>query len=150
MRNKRTNKILATMLFALMGFSVNSMAQYPTTISSDQSPSTWKVIEKYKNIKGIYYNLYVDTITHEKCATVCSVKTIGEVKIPRTVKYEKGKYTVRGIYRAFNQEITDVFIPNTVQFIGSGAFNYDWNLETVTFEKESQLRTIGDKAFSNV
>ena len=48
-----------------------------------------------------------------------------------------------------NSLITSVYIPASVQSIGNSAFNCCWNLETVTFAENSQLKTIGDQAFAS-
>lgn len=42
-----------------------------------------------------------------------------------------------------------VSIPSTVKSIGTEAFNSSGGLETVVFETESQLETIGERAFQN-
>ena len=46
-------------------------------------------------------------------------------------------------------EITDIWIPNSVNIIEDSAFSYCQNLENVTFEENSLLTTIGNEAFAN-
>lgn len=45
--------------------------------------------------------------------------------------------------------LTDVIIPASVTTIGTSAFEFCWNLETVTFEEGCQLTTIGASAFAS-
>ncbi len=52
-------------------------------------------------------------------------------------------------YSAFDASgLTSITIPSSVTSIGSESFDWCVNLQTVTFDKNSQLQSIGDDAFS--
>jgi len=48
-----------------------------------------------------------------------------------------------------NKLLTDVIIADTITSIGYGAFQWAENIETVTFESDSQLVSIGNSAFES-
>ena len=81
----------------------------------------------------------------------------GEVEIPKTVRMysEDGsrnfKFTVTGMVEgafADNRELTSIIIPNTIQFIGAGAFAGCSQLSVVTMRTAEPLN-IPDDVFSN-
>lgn len=64
--------------------------------SEEEFKANWECIkEKYK-VKDIGYNLYIDTVSNEHVATVYYTGK-AYTKIPSYIKYEKQRYTVRGI-----------------------------------------------------
>lgn len=66
--------------------------------------------------------------------TASPVALTGDVEIPATVTDESGKtYTVTGIEHAFgSQNARSYFVPNTVNYISSDAFDYARNTYTIT------------------
>ncbi len=105
-----------------------------------------------KDIQGLTYTLHAD-----RTATVASYDNStqdGVIDIPDTVTSGGQPYTVTAIGdSAFNpsQRITNVssvFIPATVTSIGRLAFRCCKFLATVTFAEGSQLKSIGNSAFS--
>lgn len=81
----------------------------------------------------------------------------GEVEIPKTVRMysEDGsrnfKFNVTGMVEgafADNRELTSIIIPNTIQFIGAGAFSGYSQLSVVTMRTAEPLN-IPDDVFSN-
>ena len=46
-----------------------------------------------------------------------------------------------------NRVIQNVFIPSTIEIIGESAFQYAWNIQSLTIENNSQLKVIGSRAF---
>lgn len=73
--------------------------------------------------------------------------------IPATVTNgNSGVYTVNSIGEeatSFHcrQKLTSVYIPNTIEVIGNRAFQSCSNLESISFEENSNLTNIGDYAF---
>ena len=106
-----------------------------------------------KDIQGLTYTLN----NEDKTATVANYDNRtqdGVIDIPDTVTSGGQSYKVTAIGdSAFNpsQRITNVssvFIPATVTSIGRLAFRCCKFLATVTFAEGSQLKSIGDSAFS--
>ncbi len=74
----------------------------------------------------------------------------GEIKLPASVTYEGGTYSVTSIGRGAFYRCTgliSVEIPASVSAIGTVAFGWCANLKSVTFAPGSQLRKIGEQAF---
>ncbi|MEE1253159.1 MAG: leucine-rich repeat domain-containing protein, partial [Bacteroidales bacterium] len=75
--------------------------------------------------------------------------------IPATVTNgNSGVYTVNSIGEeatSFHcrQKLTSVYIPNTIEIIGNRAFQSCSNLESISFEENSNLTNIGDYAFQH-
>lgn len=101
-------------------------------------------LESYSTItdNGIIYNCDANN---------CGVLAIGEqtyVQIPSTVQTR----IVNRIeeYACFGKEnLTTLYLPDTIEEIREGAFFCAINLNTIVFGASSKLRTIGPLAFSN-
>jgi len=74
--------------------------------------------------------------------------TSGALTIPRTVQYQGVKYTIKGIGRhSFNHcwDLTSVEIPDTIEYIGEGAF-YACGMSAVNIP--SSVVTLDQEAFA--
>ena len=109
--------------------------------------ANWKCIETSYKVKDIGYDLYIDTVSNEYCAIVCYTGR-AYTKIPSHIKYERERYTVRGISRISANTI-EILIPKTVLFIESYTCFSSGKIERISFEEGSQLRIIEDQAFSD-
>ncbi len=99
-------------------------------------------------IDNIIYSLSTNEGQHT--ATVTGYKgNLTEVTIPEKVNDSGTDYTVTEIGKeAFRLSgITSITIPASVNSIGKGAFGICQDLTSVTFEKDSKLKTIGEGAF---
>ena len=76
-----------------------------------------------------------------------SVKNIGDMVIPSTVTYAGKTYTVVGIGESafINYIITSLSLPNTLTYIGKGAFSTCMDLKSITIPQS--VTTIGTNAF---
>ena len=97
---------------------------------------------------------YIILSEPDKTVEVCSGKSFNgsELIIPDKVTSWEREYTVTAIgASAFlnTASIISVSIPATVKTIGINAFQNCGNLTSLTFEGESQLEQIGDRAFNN-
>ena len=77
--------------------------------------------------------------------------TVGVLNIPKTITLDGITYDVTQIgANAFanSQYITQVIIPNTIRIIGAGAFRDSWDISTIIFEENSQLKRVEKEAFN--
>ncbi|MDY0316939.1 MAG: leucine-rich repeat protein, partial [Candidatus Izemoplasmatales bacterium] len=103
-------------------------------------------VQSVGKIDGI---TYVGLLT----ATVTVIDFDGEsedIVIPKTIEIDSVPTNVKAIHAyafANTSSLRSVYIPNSVEMIGDGAFYWAENLRTVTFEDNSMLNTIGYEAF---
>lgn len=93
-------------------------------------------------------NRFTFTLLEDGTYEVDSVALVSNsIVIPS--KYKDCFVTSIG-YEALRERtsLTSVYIPSTVTKIDNYAFFHDVNLETVTFEEKSQIKSIGNKAFA--
>lgn len=79
----------------------------------------------------------------------CRCGSLDSISIPHGVAYI-GDYAFAGTSYSFlngNPRFTSIVIPNTVSYLGKGAFSYCTNLEQVVFEENSLITSF---AFDNV
>ncbi len=97
-------------------------------------------------------NLTYDLNKETKTAAVAGLAnaSVRNLTIPGAIQVEGEIYDVTSIAAgAFSYySIEDVTIPASVETIGDHAFNMCSNLETVTFEEGSKLKSIGIEAFA--
>ena len=97
------------------------------------------------------YDSSTDSYDYSKCCvgTLYGADDYkGDIVIPE--KVQNGKVDVVGVANyAFypSPELTSVVLPNSILFIGTGAFQECVSLETVDFG--AGLKSIGEEAFSN-
>ena len=72
-----------------------------------------------------------------------------EITYPTSVEYHGKTYPITNISASPSYSITKVTIPACVKTIGDGTFSGKNTLNTVVFEEESNLQTIGKLAFYN-
>ena len=106
------------------------------------------LLAQYFYSGGVKYSINDSTVS----VTGYDASTLPEnLEIPNTVTNGSVTYTVTSIGdNAFYActKLSSVYIPNTVTSIGNNAFNYCYNkLNSVTFEENSNLTTIGSYAF---
>lgn len=104
---------------------------------------------------GIQYEYVYDSSTDSYDYSKCCVGTLygaddykGDIVIPE--KVQNGKVDVVGVANyAFypSPELTSVVLPNSILFIGTGAFQECTSLANVDFG--AGLKSIGEEAFSN-
>ncbi|NLL55875.1 MAG: leucine-rich repeat protein [Clostridiales bacterium] len=95
-----------------------------------------------KNYIGEYTGRYVDEHQDDKKDT--------DIVIPNSVVIGDRTYTITQIASfAFNDKITSVTIPDSVEEISSYAFYNATSLEAVNLSINSKLKTIGASAFEN-
>ena len=150
-RLRLLSAILAVVLFFTL-LPVSALAEGSTHTGTNHTSSR-SLDENSKDDQGLTYTLNAADHT----ATVASYDDSaqdGVIDIPDTVTSGGQPYTVTAIGgSAFNpsQRITNVssvFIPVTVTSIGRLAFRCCKFLATVTFAEGSQLKSIGNSAFS--
>ena len=76
-----------------------------------------------------------------------------ELRIPASISIDGNIIPVTQIgANAFRgvQNLRNVYIPNAIIEIGSGAFRESWNIETIHFDDNSNVTYIRDYAFSNM
>lgn len=150
-RLRLLSAILAVALFFTL-LPVSALAEGSTHTGTNHTSSR-SLDENSKDDQGLTYTLN----NEDKTATVANYDNStpdGVIDIPDTVISGGQPYTVTAIGgSAFNpsQRITNVssvFIPVTVTSIGRLAFRCCKFLATVTFAEGSQLKSIGNSAFS--
>ena len=97
---------------------------------------------------------YIVLSEADKTVEVCVGSSFNgsELIIPEKVTYSEKEYTVTGIGETaffYNTSVASVSIPATVKTIGINAFGSCANLTSLTFEGESQLEQISNRAFYN-
>ena len=99
-------------------------------------------------VEVLNYDLNEETKTAE--VTGFSNGSVSNLEIPGSIQSGEVTYTVTSIGEyAFSQSnIGIVTIPASVETIGDRTFNMCSNLETVTFEEGSRLKSIGTEAFA--
>ena len=121
-------------------WSIGAFAQYSTKTGI---PERWDEDGGPILVDDYVCNFFKDKETGELCVTTMSYygKEKNHVKIPRFIKYNGKKYTVR-IANFISEGVETVTIPQTAIVLGtcSGA-------KHVLFEKDSELRIIEDGAF---
>jgi hypothetical protein len=106
-------------------------------------------IQGYETIDGVTYVILNDNDVKVIDYIYSGVE---DINLPETIEFEENSYSVKeiGSY-AFHSNYTlkSIEIPQTVTYIGYGAFNQSLVLENVDFFGDSQLRVIGETAFAN-
>ena len=105
-------------------------------------------IQGYEIIDGVTY-----VILNDNDVKVIDYINYGvkDIDIPETIEFGEGNYTVKEIGNYafyYNYTLTSVEIPQTVTYIGKGAFKLNLELRNVDFIGQSQLRVIGEAGFS--
>ncbi|MCD8296872.1 MAG: leucine-rich repeat domain-containing protein [Prevotella sp.] len=136
---------------------------YNITTTDTDNPTlevTYKTISPHMNGSSFQYNENGAAADPTDVTGVSGYN--GYIEIPDTVVHNDGTgtdttYTVTGVgYRAFEgcYNITALYIPATIQYIGAKAFYVRSNnksyIDSITLEDNSQLTTIGDSAFYRV
>ena len=131
----------------------------------DCSKLTTVTFEKGSQLKTIGHNAYYECTSLTSIEIPASVETIGNTAFSdcsqlATVTFEKGSqlkiigggYSSSYYYGAFLgcSSLTSIEIPASVETIEATAFKRCSKLTTVTFEKGSQLKTIGGGFDTNV
>ena len=103
------------------------------------------MIEKFEETDGILYEIINDNINITGYNS--NIITNGIINIPSTIN----TYNVTNIKSfAFSETtINKVYIPDTIIYIGVGAFNACYNLTEVIINNTSQLEIIDTNAFNS-
>ena len=117
------------------------------TIPSSVTSILWNAFQ-YSTIPTILFgNVGANPVTETGCHFYMiqngEWQEVTKIEIPEGVTEIKSWQ-----YRGFKY-VTSIAIPNTVTSIGKYAFAYCSSLQTITFESDSQLQSIGDRAFCN-
>ena len=127
---KTFTKIISAFLVLTMIFTVGAMS-----IGASAAESTVYT-------EGIYSY----TVTDGKAKITNVVGATGDITVPSSL----GGYTVTAIgEKAFGSEtqLINVVSPACIETVENGAFVSCSNLETVTFEDNSKVKSLGDNAF---
>lgn len=102
----------------------------------------------YTEVNGFFFE-----IVNEVCRVI-AFPHYEHIEIPAYVEWKGNKYPVKKINFQGNyytaQLVKSMTIPETVDEISSYSFINMYNLETIKFEKDSQLKKIEYSAFSNL
>ena len=95
----------------------------------------------------------INEAEHCKNALLAWDQACSTLKINSTINHNGDHYKVTAIVsNAFCkiQDLTSVFIPNTIEEIGGAAFTECTSLKQVTFEQGSKLKAIYNRAFAGL
>lgn len=130
-------KIVLTALFIIMISPVTSFAD---------GRDYGEIVNKQITVDNLGYSLTEDNLT---AMLNIGFDAYGDIVIPSKVRYNNKDYTVNAIGgSAFghNIKVMSITMPNTIQFIGSGAFAWCSNLKSIQLSEK--LIELGHSAFN--
>ncbi len=107
-------------------------------------------VEAGSKIKSIGDNAFENCISLTTISISSTIETCGESSFANTALVSKdGFIIIGGVLLAYNGYDENVVIPSEVTIIYDGAFENKYNVKTIDFASDSNLKVIGKRAFAN-
>lgn len=119
---------------------------YDTSSQSDGSQETSTSVAPIVNDERFIYGKYNNSYENSILGVKDEYKNLSEISLPSSYNGNKIISISYGAFRG-SDRLVRINIPQSIEIIGERAFDSCINLESVNFEKDSILKTIGSNAF---